>query len=304
MVATPSSKIGSIGVYIMHVDFSGNLEQAGIQITYIEAPKGGMKTAGSAYRKLDRKTADYLQAFVDASYEDFVALVVENRGMDDAAVRETEARVFRSEEALALGLIDEVKTPSEAVSSFVAELANDEPNEEEDEEMKTQAQGGSEATSGQGNQGGEQSQGGAPAPAAAAAPTAADIQAAIREDRERMAAIKALPEAAKLPKLADTLATAGYTVEEATTALKAAVADLPTEAPQGGEGQGQGGSSNVDNENHLERAMAGTKQPEVGAGQGGEGGQGGGEQKSDAEVANAILADHALATGRSYEPAK
>jgi hypothetical protein len=58
----------------------------------------------------------------------------------------------------------------------------------------------------------------------------------------------------------------------------------------------------VDETNHLENAMAGTKQPEVGAGSGGEGGQGG--EKSDAEVSNAILADHALATGRSYEPAK
>jgi signal peptide peptidase SppA len=137
MVATPSSKIGSIGVYIMHVDFSGSLDQAGIQITYIEAPKGGMKTAGSAYRKLDKRAAEYLQAFVDASYEDFVAMVAENRGLDDAAIRETEARVFRADEALALGLIDEVKTPSEAVSTFVAELADDEPSEEEDEEMTT-----------------------------------------------------------------------------------------------------------------------------------------------------------------------
>jgi ClpP class serine protease len=176
MVATPSSKIGSIGVYIMHVDLSGALDQAGIQISYVEAPKGGMKTAGSSYRRLDKKAEQYLQAFVDASYDEFVALIVENRGLDDAAIRETEARVFRADEALALGLIDEVKTPSEAVSTFVAELADDEPSEEEDEEMtvpKTPA--------------------GAAAPEATSAPTADQIQAAVTADRERMAAIKALP---------------------------------------------------------------------------------------------------------------
>jgi signal peptide peptidase SppA len=291
MVATPSSKIGSIGVYIMHVDFSGNLEQAGIQITYIEAPKGGMKTAGSAYRKLDKRAAEYLQAFVDASYEDFVAMVAANRGLDDAAIRETEARVFRADEALALGLIDEVKTPSEAVSTFVAELADDEPSEEEDEEMTTKTPAAPAAAAP------------AAAPEVASAPDAAAIQAAVTADRERCGAIKALPEAAKLPKLADQLALAGYTVEEATACLKAAVADLPTEpvaeAPKPAE---TGAAPKVDETNHLETAMAGSKQPEVGAGAGGEGGQGG--EKSDAELSQSILADHAAATGRRYEPAK
>ena len=108
MVATPSSKIGSIGVYIMHVDFSGALDQAGIQITYVEAPKGGMKTAGSPNRKLDKRAEEYLQAFVDKSYEEFVSLVSENRGLEDGIIRDTEARVIRADEALAIGLIDEV----------------------------------------------------------------------------------------------------------------------------------------------------------------------------------------------------
>jgi hypothetical protein len=189
MVATPSSKVGSIGVVAMHIDFSGALDQAGIEITYIEAPKGGMKTAGTPYRRLDKRAEAYFQDFVDAGYEDFVALIGENRGLEDAAIRETEARVFRAEEALALGLIDEVKTPSEAVSTFLAELADDEPSESEDEDMttpKTPANG-------------------AAAPEATSAPTAEQIQTAVAADRERMAAIKALPEAAEKPKLAETL---------------------------------------------------------------------------------------------------
>ena len=45
------------------------------------------------------------------------------------AVRATQARVYRADEALALGLIDAVKTPTEAVAAFVAELAEDEVNE-------------------------------------------------------------------------------------------------------------------------------------------------------------------------------
>lgn len=305
MVATPSSKIGSIGVYIMHVDFTGALDQAGIEITYIEAPKGGMKTAGSAYRKMDKRTADYLQAFVDASYEEFVAMIVANRGLEDAAIRETEARVFRADEALALGLIDEVKTPSEAVSTFVAELADDEPNESEDEDMKTQGQGGSEATSGNTNEnaGAGEGQGGA-APQANAGASADEIQAAVTADRQRMAAIKALPEAAKLPKLADQLATAGYTVEQADAVLKAGVADLPT-APAGenaGAGEGQGGSS-VDQTNHLANAMENSEHPNVGAGAG-EGGSNAGGEQTDESLAASILASQSAATGRKLIDAK
>jgi signal peptide peptidase SppA len=298
MVATPSSKIGSIGVYIMHVDFTGALDQAGIQISYIEAPKGGMKTAGSAYRKMDKRTADYLQAFVDASYEEFVAMVAANRNLEDAVIRETEARVFRADEALALGLIDEVKTPSEAVSTFVAELADDEPSEEEDEEMtapKTPAApaaaapaAGSEATSGAG--------------APAATMTQADIDAAVTADRQRMSAIKALPEAAKLPKLADQLATSGYTVEQADAVLKAGVADLPTAAPAPA-GEGAAAPKPVDEKNHLEEAMAGSKHPEVGAGSG-EGGSGAGGEQTDESIAAGIIASQQSATGRKLVEAK
>lgn len=299
MVATPSSKIGSIGVYIMHTDISGALDQAGISISYIEAPKGGMKTAGSPYRSLDRKTQAYLQDFVDKSYDEFVALVVENRGMDDAAVRETEGRIFRADEALAQSLIDEVKTPSEAVSAFVAELADEEPIESEDEEMTTQTKTGSEATSA--------ATAAAPAPAAAAPAAApavsqADLQAAIREDRQRMATIKALPEASKLPKLADQLATAGYTVEEATATLKAAVADLPTEAPAGQGQQQQQTAPAVDEKNHLDAAMQNSQQPNVGAGT--EGGGNGGEGPTEAEQAQSILGDYSAASGRRFEQAK
>jgi signal peptide peptidase SppA len=292
MVATPSSKIGSIGVYIMHADFSGALDQAGIQITYVEAPKGGMKTAGSPYRPLDRKSEDYLQAFVDASYDDFSALIVANRGLSDAEVRETNARVFRADEALALRLIDEVKTPTEAVSSFVAELADEEPTEEDDDmNAKTGQIAGSEATSA------------APAaPAAPVAPSAEQLQAAVAADRERMTAIKALSEAADKPKLADTLALGGYTVEQATTILAAAASEtaaaaLPTAT------QAASTTPAVDATNHLDAAMEASQHPNVGAGAKPNGDATAGEPLSDAEQAKAILADHSAATGHRYESA-
>lgn len=300
MAATPSSKIGSIGVVAMHIDLSGALDQAGIKITLIEAPKDGMKTAGSPFRPLDGESEKYFQSFTDATYDDFVKLIVENRGLSDEIVRQTDARVFRADEALAIGLIDAVKTPSEAVSSFLAELADDDPTEGEDEDMRIQKPG-SEATS---EAPAAAPAAAAPAPAAAAAapapaaPAAAApdntaIQAAIREDRERMAAIKALPEAAKLPKFADHLATAGYSVDEAKSSLAAAVADLPeTPAPGAAPAAAAPG---VDETNHLESAMNNTEHPNVGAGSENAGAPGVG--KTDDELSAQILGDYAGVTG-------
>lgn len=282
MVATPSSKIGSIGVVAMHIDFSGALDQAGIAITYIEAPKGGMKTAGSPYKRLDKRAEAYFQDFVDAGYDDFVELIVQNRGLEDAAIRETEARVFRADEALALGLIDEVKTPSEAVSTFVAELADDEPSEEEDDDMNAKTTAAPAAA----------------APAATEVASADQIQAAVTADRERMSAIKALPAAAKRAKLADTLALGGYTVEQATSLLEAAAEESDgvaiVEAPKPA---AEAPKPAVDETNHLENAMDKTKQPNVGAGAE-KGGKDGEEGQTDAEAASSILSDYAAATGR------
>lgn len=287
MVATPSSKIGSIGVVAMHIDMSGALDQAGIKVTLIEAPKDGMKTAGSPFRPLDADAKKEFQQGVDKTYDSFVELVAENRDMDDAAVRETKARVFRADEALALGLIDEVKTPTEAVSSFLAELADDEPNESEDEDMSKQT--GSEATST------------APAPAAApAVPDQAAIQAAIQADRERMSAIKGLPEAADKPKLAETLCLGGYSVEESKKLLGAAASETAAALPEP-KPQTEAPAAPVDQTNHLANAMDSTAQPNVGAGTGTE--KSGTEAPSDADQAKAILADHAAATGRRYEQA-
>lgn len=137
------------------------------------------------------------------------------------------------------------------------------------------------------------------AAAAPAAPTQETIDAAIRADRERMSAIKALPEAAKLPKMADHLATAGYSVDEAKAALEAGVADLPT-APAAAAPGATGGEA-VDTTNHLANAMDQSKHPNVGEGEGGQ--QQAGAEKTDSELAAGILADASAATGRVFERA-
>jgi ClpP class serine protease len=55
-------------------------------------------------------------------YEGFVSLVVKNRGIDAEAVRNTEARCYDADDAQALGLIDAIHSPSEALAAFRQEL--------------------------------------------------------------------------------------------------------------------------------------------------------------------------------------
>lgn len=287
--ATPSSKIGSIGVVRMHMNMKGALDKMGLEITFIEAPEDGMKTAGNPYEKLGDSAKKEFQESVNLAYDDFVELIVANRGIEDTAVRETKARVYRADEALALRLIDEVKTPSQAVSSSMAELADDtDPDFEEEDKMST-------ATGKQ-----------APAPAGTtevtSAPSQDAITAAVNADRERMSAIKGLPEAADKPKLADTLALQGMSVEQSTIILKAAAPEVVEAAPAAAAPAAAAAPQTtaapaVDQVNHLDAAMSRTAQPNVGAGGEGATVAATDAPKTDAELAASILGDQASVTG-------
>jgi len=222
MVATQSSTIGSIGVYRLHVDVSGANAQAGVVYTFIFA--GEHKVDGNPFEALPDSVRADMQASVEQTRDMFIADVALSRGLDEDAVRETEARVYRANEALALGLIDAVSTPQNAVSAFVAELADDEPTADEDENMalpKTEAEmtAALEAA---------RAEGVSSAPKVDAAQVAKDAVAA---DRTRRAAITSLDEAKDRPKLALTLAdTEGMTAETAKIILSAAAVEK-AEAP-------------------------------------------------------------------------
>ena len=148
MVAIPSARIGSIGVYRMHVSIEKALADAGIKITFATA--GDHKVDGNGYQDLPQRVLDEWRAEAGKTWDDFIALVADARDMSEADVRATQARVYRADEALAKGLINAVNTPTEAVAAFLAELADDEPSEDDGEdEMTTETKkGGSEATSG------------------------------------------------------------------------------------------------------------------------------------------------------------
>lgn len=84
--------VGSIGVYMLHVDKSKYDEKQGISYSFIKS--GARKTDGNQHEPLsDRARAD-LQAEVDRIAEMFVQLVAANRKIDPKKIRDTEAGTF------------------------------------------------------------------------------------------------------------------------------------------------------------------------------------------------------------------
>lgn len=120
VICAPSGSVGSIGVYILVMDISKMLAEWGISFDYVQ--RGEFKTSGSPYKEMSSEDRAYLQAMVDERYDEFVAAVAEFRGIEETVARDTEARVMRPKEAIALGLIDAAVSPVKAVGDFIAEL--------------------------------------------------------------------------------------------------------------------------------------------------------------------------------------
>lgn len=137
IVVTPSGGVGSIGVVATHVSYEKMLDKAGIKVTFIHA--GKHKVDGNPYEDLSDEVRADIQKSINVSYDAFVALVAKGRKMDEKAVRATEARMYRAEEAMSLGLIDAMATPQEAMSAFLGELSGSNPQPRKKEDAMSQA---------------------------------------------------------------------------------------------------------------------------------------------------------------------
>lgn len=106
LLATPSSEIGSVGVFAILYEATEAAEDAGLKFYVFRA--GALKAAGNPYEKLTKERQAALQARVDGPYLQFVAAVSENRGVSPQTVENTygQGTVFLANQALALGMID------------------------------------------------------------------------------------------------------------------------------------------------------------------------------------------------------
>lgn len=120
VVLSRTGGVGSIGVIARHVDQSAALEKEGIKVTAIY--KGDHKNDFDPSQPLSDEARKNIQAQVNDTYDLFVNTVARNRGLDAAAVRDTQADTYVGEKAVAAGLADSVMTPAEAIAGIYSEL--------------------------------------------------------------------------------------------------------------------------------------------------------------------------------------
>ncbi|CAI2936148.1 S49 family peptidase [Aminobacter niigataensis] len=108
IVTTETGLSGSIGVVMLHADYSRALANEGIEPTLIFA--GAHKVDGNPFEPLSADVKADLQKEVSAFYELFIKTVAKGRGskLSAAAARKTEARIFMGQEAVEAGLADRV----------------------------------------------------------------------------------------------------------------------------------------------------------------------------------------------------
>jgi signal peptide peptidase SppA len=109
IVSIPSGFSGSVGVLLMHLDYSQNLAQDGIRPTLIFTP--AHKADGNSLEPLTADVKSELQAEVQALYEGFIETIERGRGKRGAnAARDTEGRALMGQAAVDAKLIDELGT--------------------------------------------------------------------------------------------------------------------------------------------------------------------------------------------------
>jgi signal peptide peptidase SppA len=115
IVVTPSGEVGSIGVVAMHVDYSKRLENEGIAVTFIHA--GENKVEGNPYQPMAEDALAFAQSRVDDYYRAFTKAVARGRGISVAEVNKNfgQGRVFGSEHAKSVGMVDRIATMAETI---------------------------------------------------------------------------------------------------------------------------------------------------------------------------------------------
>jgi capsid assembly protease len=122
IVLPRTGEVGSIGVLVMHADFSQRLSDEGVRVSLIHA--GAHKVDANPYEPLPEDVREDLQAEVDSLREIFLATVAAGRGgaMSAGAAAATQARVCRGRRAVDAGLADEVSDLRAAFAAFVSSV--------------------------------------------------------------------------------------------------------------------------------------------------------------------------------------
>ncbi|MEW9796693.1 signal peptide peptidase SppA [Alteromonas sp. CYL-A6] len=118
--ASPSTITGSIGVFGMFLTFEKSLSYLGVNSDGVGSTE---LTGMSAARGLSPEFSQLIQRSVENNYHDFISMVADARDMTVEAVDSiAQGRVWIGEDAVELGLVDELGNLDDAVAA-AAELA-------------------------------------------------------------------------------------------------------------------------------------------------------------------------------------
>ncbi len=114
ILAHPTSITGSIGVIFLRPNLSGLMGKIGLEV---EVDKSGKnKDMGSPFRKATGEEQQIVQSLIDELAARFLTLVVSHRKLsDETKSKISSARIYAAEDALRLGLVDQVGYLDDAI---------------------------------------------------------------------------------------------------------------------------------------------------------------------------------------------
>lgn len=115
--------VGSIGVIVMHVDWSQRIKSDGVQVTIITF--GSRKAESNPWEPLSEEAKKAIQSDVDEMGRLFVSTVSRNRGIAERTIRDTEAACFLAADGVQLGLADEVAAPDAAFRDLLNQVGEE-----------------------------------------------------------------------------------------------------------------------------------------------------------------------------------
>lgn len=127
-IAAPGNKIfasketitGSIGVVMQSYNFEKLAEKVGIEFETIKS--GAHKDMFGGTRASTPEELAMLQEMIDESYEDFVDVVEQGRGMTEAEVKKVaDGRILGGTQAVRAGLVDEIGDLDDTIAALRAD---------------------------------------------------------------------------------------------------------------------------------------------------------------------------------------
>lgn len=120
VIVTPSSKVGSVGVAVQHVDRSQMNEKLGLNVTYIHS--GERKIDGNPHSPLSGAARAEMQKHVDQAGAAFISGLAKNRGVSESFVDSMfgGGKVFNAKDAVARNMADRIATFDDVLAEMTS----------------------------------------------------------------------------------------------------------------------------------------------------------------------------------------